>query len=76
MTGKNHILRRGSRRVPQADPQLSCFAAVPRGDTAHAVCIPLHRGRTTIVLQTRITRGDGKLCALVMQTQAVLHAKK
>src|SRR5438105_1988276 len=40
------------------------FAAVPKGDTAHAVCIPLHRGRTTIVLETRITRGDGKLAAI------------
>src|SRR5207237_8193609 len=44
------------------------FAAVPKGDTAHAVCIPLHRGRTTTVLETRITRGDGKLAAIGTQT--------
>lgn len=31
MTGKNHILRRGSRPAPQADPPMNCFAAVPRG---------------------------------------------
>ena len=48
------------------------FAAVPIGDIAKAECIPLHRGRTTMVWQTRITRRDGKLCALVTQTQLVL----
>jgi 1,4-dihydroxy-2-naphthoyl-CoA hydrolase len=52
------------------------FAAVPIGDVAYAECTPLHRGRTTMVWQTRITRGDGKLCALVTQTQMVLERKK
>ena len=37
---------------------------------------PLHRGRTTMVWQTRITRGDGRLCALVTQTQLVLERRK
>ncbi len=48
------------------------FAGVPVGDTAHAECTPLHRGRTTTVWQTRITRGDGKLAAVVTQTQLVM----
>jgi uncharacterized protein (TIGR00369 family) len=48
------------------------FAAIPIGDVAKAECTPLHRGRTTMVWQTRITRGDGKLCAIVTQTQIVL----
>src|ERR1700750_668357 len=52
------------------------FAAIPLGDVATAECTPLHRGRTTMVWQTRITRGDGKLCALVTQTQLVLERKK
>ena len=52
------------------------FAAVPIGDTAYAECTPLHRGRTTMVWQTRITRGDGRLCALVTQTQLVLKREK
>jgi uncharacterized protein (TIGR00369 family) len=51
------------------------FAAIPIGDTATAECVPLHRGRTTMVFQTRVTRSDGKLCALVMQTQMVLDKK-
>ena len=52
------------------------FAAVPIGDTAYAECIPLHRGRSTMVWQTRVTRGDGRLCALVTQTQMVLERGK
>ena len=51
------------------------FAAIPLGDTARAECTPLHRGRTTMVWQTKITRGDGKLAAVVTQTQMVLRAK-
>jgi len=52
------------------------FAAIPIGDVARAECTPLHRGRTTMVWQTRITRGDGRLCAIVTQTQMVLERKK
>ena len=48
------------------------FAAIPLGDTARAECTPLHRGRTTMVWQTKITRGDGRLAAIVTQTQLVL----
>jgi len=51
------------------------FAAVPIGDVAYAECTPLHRGRSTMVWQTRITRGDGRLCAIVTQTQMVLEKK-
>jgi uncharacterized protein (TIGR00369 family) len=51
------------------------FAAIPLGDTARAECAPLHKGRSTMVWQTRITRGDGRLCAVVTQTQMVLKAK-
>jgi uncharacterized protein (TIGR00369 family) len=51
------------------------FTAVPIGDTAYAECLPLHRGRTTMVWQTRVTRSDGKLCAVVTQTQLVLERK-
>ena len=47
------------------------FAAVPLGDVAHGECTPLHRGRTTMVWQTRVTRGDGRLAAVVTQTQLV-----
>src|SRR5262245_8378691 len=52
------------------------FGGIKVGDTAHAECTPLHRGRSTMVWQTRITRGDGKLAAIVTQTQMVLTGKK
>ena len=52
------------------------FAAIPVGDTARAECTPLHRGRTTMVWQTRVTRGDGRVAALVIQTQLVLPASR
>jgi uncharacterized protein (TIGR00369 family) len=51
------------------------FAGIAVGDTAHAECTPLHRGRSTTVWQTRVTRGDGKLAALVTQTQLVMQKK-
>ena len=51
------------------------FAAIALGDVAKAECTPLHRGRTTMVWQTRITRGDGRLAAIVTQTQMVLKKK-
>ena len=37
--------------------------------------MPLHRGHTTIVLETRITRGDGTLAAIVTQTQLIFGKK-
>ncbi len=49
------------------------FAAIALGDILRAECIPLHRGHTTMVWQTRITRGDGKLAAIVTQTQLVMR---
>ena len=52
------------------------FAGIPVGDVAYAECTPLHRGRTTMVWQTRVTRKDGRLCPLVTQTQLVLDPKK
>ncbi len=51
------------------------FAAIPIGDVAYAECTPLHRGRTTMVWQTRISRKDGRLCAMVTQTQLVLEGR-
>ena len=52
------------------------FAAVAIGDTARGECLPLHRGRTTMVWQSRITRGDGRLAAVVIPTQMVIPAKR
>jgi uncharacterized protein (TIGR00369 family) len=62
-------------RTATIESKTNFFAAVPKGDTARAICMPLHRGRTTIVLETRITRGDGKLAAIVTQTQLIFERK-
>ena len=63
-------------RTATIESKTNFFAAIPIGDTARAECTPLHRGRSTMVWQTRITRNDGKLCALVTQTQIVIAPEK
>jgi uncharacterized protein (TIGR00369 family) len=47
------------------------FRASPPGRLT-AVTTPLHVGRRTIVVQTQIFGADGKLAALVTQTQLVI----
>lgn len=42
------------------------------GDVAHGRCVALHKGRTTQIWQTTITRNDGKVAAIVTQTQMVM----
>ncbi len=63
-------------RTATIESKTNFFTAIPVGDTAHAECTPLHRGRSTMVWQTRITRNDGRLCALVIQTQIVIPPQK
>ena len=48
------------------------IGAAPENDTVRGECTPVHIGRTTMVWQTRVTRADGRLVALVTQTQLVL----
>ncbi len=52
------------------------FSAGLEGGKIIGTATPLHRGRSTIVWQTRIERDDGKLVALVTQTQIVLPRKQ
>ena len=48
------------------------IAAAPLGSRITGAATPLHRGRRTMVWQTRVTTAEGKLVALVTQTQLVL----
>lgn len=73
-TGATANLRDG-QSTTTIESKTNFFAAISVGDTATAECTPLHRGRTTMVWQTRVTRGDGKLAAIVTQTQLVLTEK-
>jgi uncharacterized protein (TIGR00369 family) len=50
------------------------FAPAPTGTTITGECTPLHRGKRTMVWQTRVTVGD-KLVALITQTQMVLEPR-
>jgi uncharacterized protein (TIGR00369 family) len=52
------------------------LAAAPVGTRITAEATPLHRGRRTMVWQTRITNAEGRLLALVTQTQLVLEPTK
>ena len=48
------------------------IAAAPLGSILIGESTPVHRGRRTMVWQTRIATAEGKLVALVTQTQLVL----
>ena len=48
------------------------LASAPAGTTVRAECTPIHRGKRTQVWQTRISTREGRLVALVTQTQLVL----
>jgi uncharacterized protein (TIGR00369 family) len=50
------------------------FAGVSEG-VVRAEATPLHRGRTTMVWQTRVTDASGRLLAQVTQTQMVLQPR-
>lgn len=49
------------------------FRAVAVGDVVRGECARLHKGRSTMVWQITLTRGDGKPVAVVIQTQMILR---
>ena len=48
------------------------FFAAGRAGTVRAESTPLHRGKRTMVWQTRVTDASGRLLSLTTQTQMVL----
>jgi len=48
------------------------IGAAKEGVTVTGECTPIHVGKRTSVWQTRIARQDGKLVAVVTQTQMIL----
>jgi 1,4-dihydroxy-2-naphthoyl-CoA hydrolase len=52
------------------------FLAASRADLVRAEATPIHKGRTTMVWQTRVTDETGRLISLTTQTQMVLFPKK
>lgn len=60
------------KRTTTTDSSTKFIGGAKEGSTVTGECIALHRGRTTMVWQTSIRTAEGKLCAVVTQTQLVL----
>jgi len=60
------------KRTTTTDSSTKFIAGARVDTTVTGTSVALHRGRTTQVWQTSITNADGKLCAVVTQTQLVL----
>jgi uncharacterized protein (TIGR00369 family) len=58
-------------RTTTIESKSNFFRASPPGKIT-GVSVPIHVGRRTIVVQTSIFGADGKLAAMVTQTQLVL----
>ena len=62
------------KRTTTTDSSTKFIGAAKAGTTVTGESVALHRGRTTMVWQTSIRTAQGKLCAVVTQTQLVLGA--
>ena len=62
------------KRTTTTDSSTKFIASAKLGTLATAECLALHRGRSTMVWQTMVRNADGKLCAVVTQTQLVIDA--
>jgi uncharacterized protein (TIGR00369 family) len=58
-------------RTATIESKTNFIGAAPAGSRVIGESTPLHRGRRTMVWQTRVTTADGKLVAMVTQTQLV-----
>jgi 1,4-dihydroxy-2-naphthoyl-CoA hydrolase len=65
----------GATTTTTIESSTKFMAAAPAGQLLTGESVPLHRGRTTMVWQTSIRREDGRLCALVLQTQLMMEPK-
>jgi 1,4-dihydroxy-2-naphthoyl-CoA hydrolase len=62
------------KRTTTVDSSTKFIAGAKVGSTVTGEALALHRGKTTMVWQTQIRSEEGKLCAVVTQTQLVLDA--
>lgn len=60
------------KRTTTTDSSTKFIGGAKVGSTVTGESVALHRGRTTMVWQTSIRGEDGRLCAVVTQTQLVL----
>ena len=62
------------KRTTTTDSSTKFIAGAKVNTVVTGESVALHRGRTTMVWQTSIRNAEGKLCAVVTQTQLVLDA--
>ena len=60
------------KRTTTTDSSTKFMAGARVNTIATGESVALHRGRTTHVWQTSVRNADGKLCAIVTQTQLIL----
>ncbi|TMU72622.1 PaaI family thioesterase [Hydrogenophaga intermedia] len=63
------------RQTTTTDSSTKFIAGARVGSTVRGESVALHRGRTTQVWQTSVFNAEGKLCAVVTQTQLVLEPR-
>lgn len=61
-------------RTTTIESKTNFMGAAPLGSTITGEATPLHRGKTTQVWQTQIRGENGKLLAVVTQTQMIIAA--
>jgi len=62
------------KRTTTTDSSTKFIGGARVDTTVTGESIALHKGRTTMVWQTMIRNADGRLCAVVTQTQLVIDA--
>jgi 1,4-dihydroxy-2-naphthoyl-CoA hydrolase len=63
-------------RTTTIESKTNFLAPAPAGTKVIGESLPLHRGRRTMVWQTRITSEDGRLVGVVTQTQLVIESRR
>ena len=62
------------QRTTTTDSSTKFIASAKVGTVVSGECLALHRGRSTQVWQTLVRNADGRLCAVVTQTQLLIDA--
>ena len=73
-TGAVMNLAEGARTTT-LESKTNFLGGAPAGSTIEGETTPLHVGRRSSVWQTRVTNADGKLLALVIQTQMTIQPR-
>lgn len=68
-------LPEGAIGTSTIESKTNFLGAVREGALLTASATPLHRGRSTIVIETELRQNDGKLVGKTTQTQSVLYTR-